>query len=303
MAQRHTILVTGATGKQGGGVFRALAALPPSTPITLYAATRTPASPSAQRLTTLAPAAHLLTGDLSAPAALVTSIPEADRKPGRWSIYIVTNPGASEVADAAALIDAAASHGAAHIVLSSVARPDDGVPVDHWRTKVAIEAHLRAACAGATPQTTFTILRPVFLLDNLSIPGFFGRFSATMWARLGDTPLKVVDPASIGDVAAAALADEKSPLYRTNAEIALCGDELTFAQADAIFKEKTGGPMPQTSGWIVALILFLMRDFGRMAKVLGEGGFKAEAGSPEAGVKLASFGEWVERSPFAKKDA
>jgi uncharacterized protein YbjT (DUF2867 family) len=302
----HAVLVTGATGKQGGAVFRALAASP-SRP-TLYAATRNPSSPAAQALLSLCPTAHLLRGDLSSPAALVAALPEPARKPGAWSVYVVTNPGASEVRDAAALIDAAISHGAAHVVLSSVARPSDDVAVAHWRTKVAVEAHLRSAAAAAAASSsgravTYTVLRPVFLLDNLAIPGFFGRFSAALWARLGPAPLKVVDPASVGLAAAAALADPASRLYRTDAELALCGDELTFERADGIFREKTGGPMPRTSGWIVAVVLFLMRDFGRMARVLATGGFKADVGSPEAGVEMADFGAWVERSRFAKKDA
>jgi uncharacterized protein YbjT (DUF2867 family) len=302
--QQHAVLVTGATGKQGGGVFRALAALPSPPPI--YASTRDPSSPAAQALLALHPAAHLVKGDLSSPAALVAALPAEVRAPGRWSIYVVTNPGAAEVADASALVDAAVAQGAAHVVLSSVARPSDDVDVDHWRSKVAIEAHLRSVAAAAKTrdrEVTYTVLRPVFLLDNLSIPGFFGRFSATLWARLGEQPLKVVDPHSIGLVAAAALADPGSKLYRTNAELALCGDELTFEQADEIFRAKTGRPMERTSGWIVAVVLFLMRDFGRMARVLQTGGFSAEVGSPEAGVPMADFAAWVERSGFAKKDA
>ena len=308
-ATPHAVLVTGATGKQGGAVFRALAASP--SPPTLYASTRNPSSPSARALLSVCPTAHLLKGDLSSPAALVAALPERVRRPGAWSVYVVTNPGASEVRDAAALIDAAIEQGAAHVVLSSVARPSDDVAVAHWRTKVAVEAHLRSAVAAAAAsaaasggrRVTYTVLRPVFLLDNLAIPGFFGRFSAALWARLGPEPLKVVDPASVGLAAAAALADPASRLYRTDAELELCGDELTFERADDIFREKTGGPMPRTSGWIVAVVLFLMRDFGRMARVLATGGFKADVGSPEAGVKMADFGAWVERSRFAKKDA
>jgi uncharacterized protein YbjT (DUF2867 family) len=303
----HTTLVTGATGKQGGAVFRAVAAHLASHPdsLTLYAATRNPSSPSALALTALCPSARLIKGDLASPAALVDALPEQSRAPGQWSVYVVTNPGKTEVPDATALIDAAVRRGAAHIILSSVARPSDDVDVDHWRSKVAVEAHLRAACAAATTttKTTYTVLRPVFLLDNLAIAGFFGRFSATLWARLGARALKVVDPFDIGAVAAAALCDQESPLFHKNVELSLCGDELTFEQADEIFRGKVGAPMPQTSGWIVAVVLFLMRDFGRMARVLATQGFEAEVGSPEAGVKMSDFGTWVERSGFMKKDA
>lgn len=303
----HTIVVTGATGKQGRGVVRALTDRTSSNPndITIYTVTRKPNSPAAQALTSKSQNVRLLQGDLARPADLVRVIPDSSKS--SWSIYILSNPGKNEVREATALIDAVISAKVSHIVYSSIDRGSSNggncpSPVEHWQSKHEIEAHLRKAYAASTEQgqqVTYTILRPVFLLDNLAIPGFGGKLSATLWASfVTSRPLKVVDPADIGVVTAVALLDKASPLYRRNTETSVCGDELTFEQADRIFREKVGHPMERTSRWIVSAVSFLARDFGRMADVLERQGFGASVGRGEFGVKMSNFGTWVSRSRF-----
>ena len=314
----HTIVVTGATGKQGGSVLRALLDHRSSSPtdLTIYAVTRTPDSPAARALTSRYPQVRLLKGNLAAPADLVRAIPAASKS--SWSIYIVSNPGEREVLEATALIDAAIGAGVSHIVYSSVDRGasnggNNPSPVHHWQSKHEIEAHLRAVCAATTDtasttnttdqqsRVTYTIIRPVFLLDNLALPGFYGKLSATLWASfISPRPLKVVDPADIGAVAAAALLDPASRLHRRNTELSLCGDELTFERADEIFRERVGHSMPTTSKWLVNAVLFLARDFGRMTEALAKQGFGAPVGGGESGVKMSDFGTWLGRSRFVE---
>lgn len=303
----HTIVVTGATGKQGSGVLRALLDHQSSSPkdLTIYAVTRNPESRTAHSSKAQFKDVRLLKGDLAAPADLVRAIPAAVKS--SWSIYILSNPGKHEVAEATELIDEAIKAGVQHIVYSSADRGSNNggncpSPVQHWHSKHDIEAHLRAAAAASKQQVTYTILRPVFLLDNLSIAGFGGKLSATLWRDFISRPVKVVDPYDIGAVAVKALLDQRSHLYRNNAEMSLCGDELTFERADEIFREKVGWPMPTTSRWLVSLVLFVARDFGRMVDVLAKEGFGATVGAPESGAKMSDFGTWVEknRSKFVK---
>jgi len=307
----HAIVVTGATGKQGRNVVRALAEYSSSNSsgVTIYAVSRKPDSPSTQGLVSKLQNVKVLQGDFSNPVKLVDSIPAESKS--SWSLFMISNPGNNEVAEATALIDAAISAGVSHIVYSSVDHCSSTTAdtctstVVHWQTKHTIEAHLRNACAKAASSdaqkqaVTHTIIRPVFLLDNLSIPGFFGKLSVTLWAHyFGSRPLRVVDPADVGAVTAVALLDAGSRLYRRNVEVPLCGDELTFDQADDIFKAKVGYPMPRTSPWIVSLVLFLARDFGRMVNELATKGWRAPVGSGESGVKVSDFGTWVSRSRF-----
>lgn len=297
----HTIVVTGATGKQGSAVLQALVDHQSSSPkdLTIYAVTRNPDSSTARALKAKSKDVRLLNGDLALPAELVHAIPKVANS--SWSTYILSNPGKREVAEAIGLIDEAIKAGVQHIVYSSVDRGlENGgncpSPVQHWQSKHEIEAHLRAAAAASKQAVTYTILRPVFLLDNLSIPGFGGKLSGTLWKEFVPRPVKVVDPYDIGAVAAKALLDTTSRMYRHNTEMSLCGDELTFEQADKIFRAKVGRPIPTTSRWLVSLVLFAARDFGRMVDVLATKGFGATVGAPEAGVKMSDFGTWVERS-------
>jgi len=306
----HAIVVTGATGKQGHHVVGALADHSASNPsdVIIYAVSRKPNSPGAQALVSKYKNVKVIQGDFSKPAELVRSIPTESKS--SWSMFMISNPGRNEVSEATALIDAAISAGVSHIVYSSVDHCSSTgdkctSTVQHWQTKHAIEAHLRSASAKATSseaghaQPTYTIIRPVFLLDNLSIPGLFGQLSATLWAQYFNArPLRVVDPFDVGAVAAAALLDADSRLHRRNVEVPLCGDELDFAQADDIFKAKVGYPMPRASTWVVGLVLFVARDFGRMVNELATKGWRAPVGSGESGVKVSDFGTWVGRSRF-----
>lgn len=78
----HTIVVTGATGKQGGSVLHALLDYRPG-PIglTVYAVTRKPDSPVAHSLTLISRSrdVRLIQRDLAAPTDLVRAIPSANK--------------------------------------------------------------------------------------------------------------------------------------------------------------------------------------------------------------------------------
>ncbi|KAF2103600.1 hypothetical protein NA57DRAFT_72579 [Rhizodiscina lignyota] len=133
-----------------------------------------------------------------------------------------------------------------NIVLSSVDRGHNStegfnrscrVPV--WNTKHHIEAHLRQRiAAGDGKPCTYTIIGPVFSLDNLA-PNFFGRLTATWWdSFLQGKPLRVIDTMDVGNFAAQALLDPTSPRF-ANAEVNLAGDVLTFDQANKTFYQRS----------------------------------------------------------------
>ena len=291
------ILVLGATGKQGAGVVRALLAHPDFSPseYTIFAATRDPTSAAAQRLAALSPAVQPVTGDLRTPAPTFANLPSTP-----WAVFLVTCPGATETADGVGAIDAAVSRGASHLVFSSVDGGPQSPPteVSHFICKHRIEAHLRDVAARSGGTFSYTIIRPPSFLDNLE-PGFFAKVMATMWRDALTQPMSVVDPRDIGGYAAAALLERASPVYR-NAEFDVAGDKLTFAAADAIFREKTGQPLPTTFGFVNTLMMLLSSDFRNTVEFLQKGGY---ASTPEESRlhPMASFGEWVDRSRHLKK--
>ena len=197
-----TLLITGATGKQGGAVINALIAFPSTPPVTIFALTRNPASAAAKGLVAKSPTVKLVTGDLDRPTAIF-----ATATTPIWGVFSVQifRPGRAgaerEERQSKALIDAALENGVKHFVYSSVdrhgARSDsDATNVPQFATKHRSEKYLQEKAAGTN--MTWTILRPVAFMENFT-PGFVGKVSAAMWkfAIPATKPLQLVATADI----------------------------------------------------------------------------------------------------------
>jgi NAD(P)-dependent dehydrogenase (short-subunit alcohol dehydrogenase family) len=79
------VLITGATGRQGGAVVNALL---PSSDFTILAVTRNTASPLAQKLVQKSPKIKLVQGDLNDPITIFKNAKEATDKP-IWGVFSV----------------------------------------------------------------------------------------------------------------------------------------------------------------------------------------------------------------------
>lgn len=159
-----TILVTGATGKQGGAVIDNLANNPS---FTLLAVTRNTAGASAQKLTSKGSNIKLVQGDMDdVPALFAKAAEVADGSIwGVYSVQISQGKGVThegEIRQGKAMVDGAVKAGVSHFVYSSVERGgderswDNATPVPHFQSKHEIEHHLKDT-AG---QMGWTILRP-----------------------------------------------------------------------------------------------------------------------------------------------
>lgn len=82
----RAVLVTGATGKQGGAVVKSL--LQARADFAIIAVTRNPSSPAAQKLKALAPDISLVRGDLSDAQAIFTNAKEVANGP-IWGVYSI----------------------------------------------------------------------------------------------------------------------------------------------------------------------------------------------------------------------
>lgn len=147
-----TILVTGATGTQGGAVARALLSRGHS----VRALTRSPQKPAALGLATRG--AVIVQGDFDDAASLDRAMQ------GVHGVFAVTNFWEhgfdGEVAHGKALIEAAQRAGVSHFVFSSVAGADQQTGLGHFDSKMQIENSLRES---GLPHT---VLRPVEFMDN-----------------------------------------------------------------------------------------------------------------------------------------
>jgi uncharacterized protein YbjT (DUF2867 family) len=154
------ILVTGATGKQGGAVAACLL----DAGFRVRALVRDPAKPAAQAL--LNRGAELASGDLDDAVALRRALAAVDGvfTYGVYSAQAAHETGggnvAGEVRQGCLLADLACEAKTAHFVYGSVAAADRHTGVPHFDTKGEVEGHIRARGLPAT------VLRPVFFMQN-----------------------------------------------------------------------------------------------------------------------------------------
>ncbi|OAA65342.1 NAD(P)-binding domain protein [Niveomyces insectorum RCEF 264] len=315
-SSRKTLLVTGATGKQGGALIDALLAAPDAGGFNIVAVTRDATSPRAQKL-----AAHfnvsVVAGDVADADALFASIPAAARPV--WGLYSVQVNSDAEEAQGRALVDAAAAHGVRHIVYSSGDRggpaksPTNPTTVKNFAAKFHIEKHLEAVVAAANNAAadppklamTYTILRPVSFFENLT-NDVHGRGFARMWEQMSSgsgsgsgngnaKKLQLVATRDIGWFAAQAF---MRPEDYANTALTLVGDELTQPEADVLFRQIVGTPMPLAPCPIASAVKFFLKgtvgDMFRWFEQEGYGGDVAECRRRHP--EMRDFKAWLDEN-------
>jgi uncharacterized protein YbjT (DUF2867 family) len=297
MAARK-LLITGATGKQGGAVIESL--LSRSAPFEILALTRNASSKGAQSLASK-PNITVVEGNVSSPAPVFSA-----SKP-IYGVFCVTIPGkeGDEEAQAKPLIDESIKNGVEHFVFTSVDRGGPGVSeknptgIDHFASKHRIEEYLKTQIAAAGSKMQWTILRPVAFMDNLT-PDFMGKAFTSMWKGVGDKPLQLISVHDIGLFAARAF--ENPDEYKGRA-ITLAGDDLTLDQGKKVFKETVGYDMPETFGFVGSGIKYMITEVGTMFRWFKEVGYGADIPAlRNEEPKLQDFSKWLkESSKFSKQ--
>jgi nucleoside-diphosphate-sugar epimerase len=200
-----------------------------------------------------------------------------------------------------ALVDAAIAHGVKHFVYTSVDRhgsrsDTDPTCIRHFASKHRIELYLKGR-AEAAGTMTWTILRPTGFMENF-YPGLMGKLFATVWSHAisSGVPLQLISIEDIGVFGAEAFLKSDSKDYQNKA-ISLAGDELTFAEACKICKEKTGHVLPSTFGFVAWMVLMVLRDIMVMFRWFGEEQLDADiAECRRLYPEIMGFGEWVGRN-------
>lgn len=301
----QTILVTGATGKQGGATIRALI----NSDVEILALTRDVNSPSAKALSILSPKIKLLQGDLNNIPAIFTLARSLTNNciSGVFSVQIpASNKRDSSVEECQGkgLIDASISNHVRLFVYSSVDRggpqsASTATDVPSWGTKHRIEQYLRTRAKASGMQ--YTILRPTSFMELLS-DDLHGRIFATMWKNNFDNQrMHLIAVRDIGYFAAQAFL---SPHLFAGIEMSLVGDELTFEEANVLFHDTTGKPLPTANSLLVSAFLKVSKSSRIM--------FDAVKARPvDMGIEdirqmhpdLTHFKTWIlEESAWAKKE-
>jgi uncharacterized protein YbjT (DUF2867 family) len=275
------ILVTGATGQQGGAVLRHLR----RQGFAVRALTRDVHSPAASTLATTG--VGVIQGDFDDRASLARALA------GMYGAYAVQTPFQhggveGELRQGLAFADAANAAGIQHLVYSSVGSAERQTGIPHFESKYQIEEHIRAL---GLPHT---ILRPVFLMEN-----FLASRDTILGGTLAEplmpaTPLQMVAVDDIGAFAALAFATPEQWLGRA---IELAGDELTMPQAAACFGWVLGRPVQYVQVPMAEVRRTMDEDQATMIAWFNQVGYSADIPALRALYPaLTTLEQWVRRT-------
>ncbi len=227
MVDRHDverlILVTGATGNQGGAVAWSLL----NRGFRVRTLTRDPHKPEAQALAERG--AEVVQGDMEDRSAMDQALE------GAYGVFSVQNFWETgydrEVRQGRTVADAMKAAGVRHCVYSSVGSAHRQTGIPHFESKWEVEEHVRES------GLPYTILRPVFFMHNWE------------WMReqiLGGTLAQPLDPdtafqhVAVEDVGAFAAIAFEHPDEWIGREVDLAGDEQTMPEIAETFGRVIG---------------------------------------------------------------
>lgn len=275
MAER-IVLISGATGQQGGATARALA----GKGFKIRALTRNPDSDAARALA--ATGVELVKGELDDEASLKAALA------GAWGAYAVQNTWTAgvegEEAQGHRFAKVARAAGVQHYVYASVASADRKTGIPHFDNKSRVEDTVRSLGFPS-----YAIIRPVFFMENLPSPWFLNG-DKLVSALDPKTVLQMIAVRDIGQYGALAFTDERFK----NMELDIAGDAATMPQTAAILSAALG----RTIDYMqipMSEIRKNSEDFALMLEWFEAVGYDVDiaATAKEYGVKPTSLKEWA----------
>lgn len=273
----RTILVSGATGQQGGAAVRHLRAR--GYPV--RALTRDPDQPKARALT--GHGVEVVRGDM-ADASTLTRVLD-----GVYGVFSVQNPHMggidAEIREGTNLADAAKRSGISHFVYTSVGSADQHTGIPHFDSKARVEQHIQGT------GMRFTIVRPVFFMEN-----WLGMRQAIESGALSlplepSTRLQMIAVDDIGGVAAMAFEQPGKWQGRT---FDIAGDELSMAELAQVFSRASGREVQYIQvGWD-EFEKQAGKEFTIMYRWFQETGYHVDIGAVRQDYHgLTTFEQWI----------
>jgi len=280
MKSDGTILITGATGHQGGAVARALQ----GSGFRLRGLTRKPES---ERATALArQGVEVVKGDLDDDSTLRRALA------GVWGVFGVQNSWEAgvegEEAQGKRLATLARETGVEHYVYTSVGSAHKRTGVPHFDNKWRIEETVRGLGFPS-----HVILRPVFFMENLLAPSSLHGDKLSS-ALKPDTKLQMIAVDDIGWFGARAFTDH-AVLNRR--EIDLAGDVRTMAEAAPILAKALNRPIAFVQTPIEQVRQY-SEDLALMLEWFERVGYSADIAGLEREFRrtLTKLPEWARRA-------
>ena len=223
MAKSLTVLVTGATGKQGGAVARRLL----ERGHRVKALTRKADSPAAKALATLG--AQVVTGSLEDRASIDRAAAGVD------AVFSMSTPFEAgmeaETRQGITVADAAKGAGA-YLVYTSVGSADRKTGIPHFDSKYVVEQHI--AKIGAR----FSIVAPVYFMENATA---FTRDQLREGVYATPlTPGRKLAQVALADIAAFSVLAIENPDRFAGKRHDIAGDDVSGNEAVEILSRVTG---------------------------------------------------------------
>jgi len=208
------VLITGATGHQGGATARELQ----GKGFQIRGMTRKPDSDAAKALAKLG--VQVVQGDLNDEASLEAALD------GAWGVYAVQNTWEAgvegEETQGKRIATLAKRKGVQHYVYASVASADRKTGIPHFDNKWRVEETVRGL-----KFPSYTIIRAVFFMENLTSPWFLNG-DKLVSAMDPHTVLQMIAADDIGKFGARAFTHAKE---MNGTELDIAGDAMTMPQA------------------------------------------------------------------------
>jgi uncharacterized protein YbjT (DUF2867 family) len=274
----RTVLITGATGHQGGATLRHLAGQPG---FTTRAMTRKPESAAAKALAAFG--AEVVAGDLDDAASLERVLT------GAWGVFAVQNTSEAgvdkEEAQGKRLAKLARDKGVQQFVYTSVGSAHKNTGIPHFENKFRVEQTVKALGFPS-----YTILRPVFFMENLVSPRSLNDDKLVGTLKPG-TRLQMIASDDIGKFGARAfLAADRMK----GVEVDIAGDAVSMPEAAAaisglVGKKLTYQPIP------IGVVRQNSEDVALMLEWFDAVGFSADIPSLESqyGIRPLTLKEWI----------
>jgi uncharacterized protein YbjT (DUF2867 family) len=283
------ILVSGATGRQGGALVQRLL----NQHWRVRALTRNPDSSGARQL-----AAHgveVVRGDMDNPSDLTRAMRQVY---GVYSVQDYWTLGARrEVQQGKNMADSARAASVAHLVYSSVGGAERNSGITHWETKWEIENYTRKLGLPAT------FLRPVAFMENYYIDAveigiLKGKLADPVRA---DKSYQTIATENIGACAAAVFS---RPQEFIGEAVEIAGSDLTNVHAAEVFSRVLGKRIKFQKLPLPLVRIVLGKEFYQMFRWFNDSGFKADIPAlkkrfPE--VQWLTLEDWLRKEGWHKR--
>ena len=283
----RVILVSGATGQQGGAVSRSLL----ERGFAVRALTRDPEKAEARELADLG--TEVVGGDLEDRSSIEQAL---EGVYGVFSVQQFWETGyEGEVRQGVQLADAAKAAGVEHYVYSSVGSAHRETGIAHFDSKWEVEEHVRAS------GVPYTVLRPVFFMQNWEFmrePILGGTLPQPLDP---DKPFQMIDAEDIGVFAAMALEDPDKWIGR---DVDLAGDELTMPEIAGTFSRVIGRDVDYFQVPWEGFEEQMGEEYAVMYRWFNDHGYEADiAGLREEHPGLASFEQYLRAHGWENAEA